>query len=196
MSSDTQYRFPKWKDASWNSFERQFARYRAIKPFLGSNQIGAEIGVYKGGFGEFLLPHCEKLFLVDPWYRASPWWASGLPSDSRVDTVINILRTYKDDIHSGRVEVIVDYSESFLRGVTDSYFDFLYIDASHRFENTLSELRLAYPKVKKGGFLFGDDYDPDVTSRQHGVFRAVNEFSNAQSLPLVLNETRQWGLRL
>lgn len=194
--SEIQYRFPKWKDASWNSFERQLARYRAIAPFLGSNQIGAEIGVYKGGFGEFLLPHCEKLFLVDPWYRANPWWASGLPNDSRVETVINILQTYKEDIQNGRVEVVVDYSDNFLQSVANGFFDFVYIDASHRYEDTLIELRLAYPKIKKGGFLFGDDYDPDMASRQHGVYRAVNEFAAVNKLALVLNQTRQWGLRV
>jgi hypothetical protein len=93
------------------------------------------------------------------------------------------------------VEVIVDYSENFLRGVSNGFFDFVYIDASHRYEATLNELHLAYPKVKKGGFLFGDDYDPDTASRQHGVYRAVNEFAIEQKLALILNQTRQWGLR-
>ena len=71
------YRFPRWKDASWNSFERQRERYETIRPFLGQDLVGAEIGVYKGGFGEFLLGHCRKLYLVDPWYRAG---GSGIPA--------------------------------------------------------------------------------------------------------------------
>jgi hypothetical protein len=47
------YRFSRWKDATWNSFERQQTRYQAIQPLFGTGLIGAEIGVYKGGFGEF-----------------------------------------------------------------------------------------------------------------------------------------------
>lgn len=38
----------------------------------------AEIGVYNGGFGEFLLPHCRMLYLVDSWYRHSGFWKFGM----------------------------------------------------------------------------------------------------------------------
>jgi len=188
------YRFPHWKDASWNSYERQLARYKAIQPFLGTNQIGAEIGVYKGGFGEFLLQHCSKLYLVDPWYRDRAFWDTDIENDSRVDTVINILTAYKSEIENGIVDVVVDYSENFLRSVEDEFFDFIYVDSSHKYENTLSELRTAYRTIKKNGYMFGDDYDPDPKSHQHGVFRAVNEFAAEEGAELVLNETRQWGL--
>ena len=92
------YRFPKWKDASWNSFDRQHARYEVLRPHLGANLTGAEIGVYKGGFGEFLLQHCRKLYLVDPWYRAGAFWATKIPNDSRVDTAINVISAYKTEI--------------------------------------------------------------------------------------------------
>lgn len=191
-----QYRFPHWKDATWNSYERQSDRYRALKPHLGENQIGAEIGVYKGGFGEFLLPHCSKLYLVDSWYRGGGFWHSGIENDSRVDTVINLLTVYKEEIERGRVEIVVDYSKNFLESVGDGYFDFIYIDASHKFDDTLAELRLSRSKLKQGGHLFGDDYDPNPKSRQHGVYRAVNEFTKEVGAELILNETRQWGLAL
>ena len=188
------YRFPRWKDATWNSFDRQRERYEIIRPFLGENLVGAEIGVYKGGFGEFLLGHCRKLYLVDPWYRAGPFWNSGIPDDSRVDTVINILSIYKSEIESGIVEVVVDYSRNFLRSVGDRRFDFLYIDSSHRYEETLAELSLAQATLKAGGFLFGDDFDPDPASKQHGVYRAVVQFAADTGARMVVNESRQWGL--
>lgn len=189
-----QYRFPHWKDASWNSYERQLDRYNALRPFLGEKLVGAEIGVYKGGFGEFLLPHCSKLYLVDSWYRGGPFWNTGIDNDSRVDTVINILSVYKSDIEQGRVEVVVDYSRNFLQTISDAHFDFIYIDASHKYEETINELRLSHGKLKIDGYLFGDDYDPDPKSRQHGVFRAVNDFAEEANAELILNETRQWGL--
>lgn len=188
------YRFPKLKDASWNSFERQRQRYEVIRRFLGSNQIGAEIGVYKGGFSEFLLEHCKKLYLVDPWYRAGGFWNTNIANDSRVDTVINILSAYKTEIERGTIEVIVDYSENFLRFKADEYFDFIYIDSSHRYEDTLNELHIAYKKIKNGGYIFGDDYDPNPDSRQHGVYRAVNEFAAASGAKMVVKKARQWGL--
>lgn len=189
-----QYRFPHWKDANWNSYERQLKRYNAIQKFLGKNQIGAEIGVYKGGFSEFLLQHCSKLYLVDPWYRAGAFWDTALKNDSRVDTVINILSVYKHEIESRLLDVVVDYSENFLQSMDDDYFDFIYIDSSHRYESTYKELTIARRKLKRSGYLFGDDYDPNPNSHQHGVFRAVNEFASVAHAKMIVNETRQWGL--
>lgn len=192
------YRFEKWKDANWNSYERQKARYEIIAPLLGKSCVGAEIGVYKGGFGEFLLQHCSKLYLVDPWYRNGGFWKSDIANDSRVDTVIELLSIYKQQIEQGLVELVVEYSEPFLRSVPDDYFDFVYIDSSHAYKQTREELKLAAKKVKKGksGVILGDDYDPRPESRQHGVYLAVNEFIEETGAKMVLDKGRQWGLRL
>ncbi|MGD9740804.1 MAG: class I SAM-dependent methyltransferase [Bauldia sp.] len=191
----TRYRFAAWKDARWNSFDRQRERYEVIRPYLGHDAVGAELGVYKGGFGEFLLPHCRKLYLVDPWFRLGGYWQSGLKQDARVDTVIEILTVYREEISAGQVEVVIDWAKNFLRGIRDRWFDFLYVDSSHSYEQTLDELAAALPKMKSGGIITGDDYDPDPASNQHGVYRAVNEFAAAHRLELVFAKSRQWGLR-
>ncbi len=48
----------------------------------------------------------------------------------------------------------------------DSFFDFVFIDASHRYELTKADIRLWYHKIKEGGILAGHDYlcdeNPDV----------------------------------
>ena len=189
-----EYRFPKWKDASFNSFERQKERYEVLRPYLGSGQVGAEIGVYKGGFGEFLLEHCSKLFLVDCWYLEGGFWNTPIENDSKVGTVIDILRVYKKEIEEGRIQVIIDYSENFLRSRSENFFDFLYIDGAHKYEPVLQDLTLAHSKLKPGGRLFGDDYDPNPTSRQHGVYQAVNKFAKDHNGRMIVNRSRQWGL--
>jgi hypothetical protein len=190
------YRFPEWKDANWNSYKRQKERYEVIKKYLGRGSVGAEIGVYKGGFAEFLLAHCKKLYLVDSWYRGGGYWQTEIPNDSRVDTLISILQIHREEIHSGQIVPIVEYSVNFLRSMDDHYFDFLYIDASHRYETTKQELEVAIRKVKPSGYILGDDYDADPSSKQHGVYRAVNEFVEEQRAELVLNRGRQWGVRV
>jgi len=193
-ANDVPYRFPRWKDATWNSFDRHKERYEIIRPYLGEDLVGAELGVYKGGFGEFLLPHCRKLYLVDPWYRLGGYWQSGLPLDSRVDTVINILTVYREQIHAGRIELIIDFAASFLATACNNTFDFIYLDGSHKYDQTKLELESAIGKMKRGGIILGDDYDPDPTSKQHGVFRAVNEFVAERGLHLAFSVGRQWGL--
>lgn len=193
---DVVYRFSHEKDASWNSFRRQKERYDIIKSYLGSDSVGAEIGVYKGGFGEFLLSHCKKLYLVDPWYRLKPYWGLVSPENSAVDALINILQVYHSDIDQGRVEVIVDYSTSFLNSLPAGSLDWVYLDASHSYDRTVSELEAATRVIRHGGFLCGDDYDPDPSSHQHGVFRAVNEMVAQRQTTLIINEGRQWGIRV
>ena len=190
------YRFPRWKDASWNSFDRQKVRYEVIAPFLGLDWIGAELGVYKGGFGEFLLGHCRKLYLVDLWYRNGGFWDAKTRTDSRVEAVISILSVYRHEIEEGRVEVVVERADQFLATVPEGYFDFLYLDTGHKYDSTRSELAAALRATRRGGYVFGDDYDPDPASGQHGVFRAVNQTIQEIGAEMVVNSSRQWGLRV
>ncbi|NQY01135.1 MAG: class I SAM-dependent methyltransferase [Flavobacteriaceae bacterium] len=55
---------------------------------------------------------------------------------------------------------------------TDESLDFVFIDASHQYEDVINHLRTWYPKVKKGGYIGGHDF----IIVHLGVFRAVKEF--------------------
>jgi Methyltransferase domain len=190
------YRFPRFKDASWNSYDRQKQRYETIRPLLGEHAVGAEIGVYKGGFGEFLLPHCKLLYLVDPWYRLKPFWGSPSEENSSVRAFIEIMRVYTEDIEDGRVQVIPQFATEFLASVPSGQLDWVYLDASHEYATTLAEIHLALNAIKHGGFLIGDDYDPNPSSFQHGVFLAVNEVVSSLGVSLSLCDGRQWAFQV
>lgn len=194
--NDVKYRFPRNKDASWNSYDRQRERYSVIRHLLGENSVGAEIGVYKGGFGEFLLPHCRLLYLVDPWYRLKPYWGEKMTENSATRALIYILNTYVDEIDAGRVQVIVDFSISFLSSLKKGALDWIYLDASHRYEETIKEIEQAARAVRSGGYILGDDFDPDPASNQHGVYLAVTEWISSRSLKLEVNHSRQWGFKI
>jgi hypothetical protein len=191
-----EYRFPRYKDASWNSYARQFQRYSVIKHLLGADSIGAEVGVYKGGFGEFLLPHCRRLYLVDPWYRLKPFWGVAEKKNSAVRAFIEILTVYEEEIEAGRVQVILDFAEPFMRSLAPRSLDWIYLDASHSYEATMQELEAAQNVVRKGGYIIGDDYDPDPASNQHGVYRAVNEVLRQTDRQLLVDDSRQWAFRV
>jgi hypothetical protein len=53
----------------------------------------------------------------------------------------------------------------------DESLDFVFIDASHMYEDVKADLIAWYPKIKPGGILAGHDY-----GTWDGVTRAVNEF--------------------
>jgi len=55
------------------------------------------------------------------------------------------------------------------------FFHFVFIDADHSYEGCLRDIMAWLPKVQRGGFISGHDYDnPDYP--QFGVKRAVDEF--------------------
>ena len=187
------YRFEKEKDTKWSSYDWQKVRYETIKHLLGGGAIGAEIGVYRGGFAEFLLPHCELLYLLDPWYIKNPFWSDEkTPQNSSVRACLNIMNNYIDEMESGQIKIVINYSVPFLRSLQDNYLDWVYIDSSHTYKNTLKEIQLSAQKVKNDGFIIGDDY------HKPGVIEAANEFcrqSNRKVPDLILNEKNQWAMR-
>ena len=55
---------------------RNEKRWNVLKPFMKPGDVGAELGVYKGGFIDYLLrSQPSKLFVVDLWYKLGPEWA-------------------------------------------------------------------------------------------------------------------------
>lgn len=66
----------------------------------------------------------------------------------------------------------------------DHFFEFVFIDASHEYDDVKRDLAAWYPKVKVGGVFAGHDYNTDWP----GVQKAVNEFSFANKLNLITQE--------
>jgi SAM-dependent methyltransferase len=54
----------------------------------------------------------------------------------------------------------------------DNSIDFVFLDASHEYEDIKADIEAWYPKVKPGGLFAGHDYEWD------GVRRAVDEFAS------------------
>lgn len=54
----------------------------------------------------------------------------------------------------------------------DESLDFVFIDASHEYEDVMNDIITWFPKVKNGGVISGHDYRGDFP----GVIRAVNDF--------------------
>lgn len=162
-------------------------RFDVIRPFLKAGAVGAELGVFKGAFLDYLLStNPKKLYAVDPWYRLSAEWPWASGDKSTVKALIAILDEYQSEIAAKLVEPRVEYSIEFLAGLSDNSLDWVYIDSSHQYEETARELSLCERKIKKGGFIIGDDYVSDPAHRHHGVFKAVNEFAAAGKIELLV----------
>ena len=66
----------------------------------------------------------------------------------------------------------------------NEHFDWAYIDASHFYDDVKRDLEAFFPKLRKGGYCAGDDYDRrDIWD--HGVTRAVDEFRPDPSIETI-----------
>lgn len=167
-------------------------RIHVIQPFLRPGGVGAELGVFKGAFSEHLLgSQPQKLYLVDPWYRLAPQWNWARGEKSTLDAFLRILAAFRSEIGHGQVEPVVEFSESFLTTLPDDHLDWIYIDTSHKYEQTLKEVSLSLRKVRNSGYIMGDDFYFNKESIHHGVYRAVKELESNNKIRIIVEGVRQ-----
>jgi hypothetical protein len=81
------------------------------------------------------------------------------------------------------------YSSEFLKSIEDLSVDVIYIDGDHSYEGVKADLANAFPKIKKGGWIMGHDYEMNMKKAKHvynfGVKRAVDEFCLEKGLKVV-----------
>lgn len=89
-----------------------------------------------------------------------------------------------------RYTYIVGKSPDYAANFPDEYFDLIYIDADHTYGGCLTDLINWYPKLKKGGLFFGDDYIVcnNPTEGYYGVVGAVEEFAQSKQLDVKIEE--------
>jgi predicted O-methyltransferase YrrM len=69
----------------------------------------------------------------------------------------------------------------------DNSLDFIFIDASHIYENVKNDIEAWYPKLKSGGVLAGHDYACS------DVEKAVREFTLKNTYNVTINSEQCWG---
>ncbi|MBW4611969.1 MAG: class I SAM-dependent methyltransferase [Desmonostoc vinosum HA7617-LM4] len=190
----------KWEYVDQN-IEIRNKRYRIqfIEQFLPKNGIGAELGVFKGHLSPILLEstNAKKLHLIDPWYTLKPHWLWANGNQSTVDGLIKVLRSFKEELEDGRIVVHVGDDLQVLPTFPDKYFDWVYIDTSHAYEQTKQELQILASKVKDDGVIAGDDWRPNPSHRHHGVYKAVNEFIVSKKYEIIYSNEHnvQWAIK-
>lgn len=131
--------------------------------------VMAEIGSFKGDFGQCILDICkpEKLYIIDAW------------EGERWEPYYNVVKKrFQKEIDNQKVELLKGYSTEKLNMLENNSLDWAYIDTVHDYETTAQELRICHQKVKDGGYICGHDYtNYNAYSRMdYGVWAAVNEF--------------------
>ena len=175
-------------------------RARVLAPVIPPGGIGVECGVYKGQFSlallELLAP--SRLYLIDPWYLLTREWHWGEGDRSTISALCGILRTFEEELVSGRIVLRIDDDVHALAQMPDRHLDWAYLDSSHAYGQTVKELEVLRRKVKPNGIIAGHDWRPDPSHRHHGVCKAVRESVERGEIELVLVDepTIQWAARV
>ena len=155
------------------------------------NSRGAEIGVWHGNTSLALVSRVAELHLVDPWsvqpYRETSEhgtfeaylerYTKQVGSDNPAD-----FQTHYDQIHAKVLKAFAPWDYVTIHRMTsDQWFDgftgeldWIYVDGDHSYKGCLNDLTRSLGVVRKGGYIFGDDYREP--RHKLGVYRAVSEF--------------------
>ena len=66
----------------------------------------------------------------------------------------------------------------------DEYFDFIFIDAAHDYDNVKKDINAWFPKIRKNGIFAGHDYVDTHT----GVIQAVDEWCRENNRKIYVQE--------
>lgn len=116
---------------------------------------GAEIGVYQGDYSRKLLKQIPNLHLigVDLWetYPGFKDFEKNDLADARNRALKNV--------EGFNCEMITGWSADVAKTIPDGSLDFIFIDCNHAYEHVVWDLANWTPKVRKGGIIYGHDYD-------------------------------------
>ena len=135
---------------------------------------GIELGVQDGNTYKYLVSNCPKLRLwgVDIWAEKDvrQHGDTGLLRMAQEKNNYVALQAYiRVNNFQNRAKLIRDFTHNCSDQFTDGYFDFIFVDASHTYDDVKKDIELWAPKVRKGGCISGHDINMD------SVKRAVSE---------------------
>ena len=134
---------------------------------------GVEVGVYRAWYSYRLCRANPNL----TYYGIDPWLPISKRDQTRMEhhyqCSLDRLAQFGD-----RAQLIRKTSAAAAPDFADNSLDFVYLDADHSYDATLSDLNLWVPKVRTGGIIAGHDYDPYDTSEHHQwrVGEAVEDY--------------------
>jgi hypothetical protein len=195
-------------------FEDRGVLIKKLKDIVNGKK-GVEIGVFTGSFSKYILENWDGvLYMVDVWRPLGEEYedmSNHLNYQNAYQLAMDNIKGYED-----RGIMIRATSKDASNIFEDNSLDFIYIDANHAYDFVKEDIRIWFPKLKKGGIFSGHDYldmvwenDPNFlpngkdkyiytntfegTSFYNGVFGvnpAVDEFCKENGY--TVNTTKEW----
>ena len=182
--------FTQFKESHPAGFAQFDTRDEMIDQLIPSGGTIVEIGVFQGDFAEVLAKANPKhLYLVDCWeggIGSGDVDGNNFKNFSSGEELWNSVKARYEFYPN--ISIHRQYSSEFLKSLKDSSIDVIYIDGDHSYKGVKEDLNNAFPKVKKGGWIMGHDYEMNMkkakTTYEFGVKQAVDEFCTEKGLKL------------
>lgn len=178
-------------------------------------KLGLELGSHSGNYAKEILDTYQgRLILVDIWNKSIDGSYVDFSNQTNYkqiyNTCIDNISGYEDRCFMFRID-----SKNASTFFNDESFDFVYIDANHKYEYVKKDIELWLPKVRKGGILAGHDYlmldwysdkvyapngkdkyiygNDGIYFGEFGVNPAVDEFCKENNYELNLTQDEWFG---
>ena len=93
-------------------------------------------------------------------------------------------------------KVVEAFSADWLTTFQEPFLDWVYLDASHKYDAVLSDLRNIAKCMKPEGVILGDDCWLSGSSNEQGVATALNDFLEESDYDIVYHDQfGQWALQ-
>lgn len=172
---------------NWFSYPKLYED--VVRKFPSGSRF-VEVGSWKGRSSSHLAVEIANSKKQIDFYCVDTWRGCRENNDPTHDAYDpNIHMVY--DIFLNNMKPVENYYVPLRMKSTDgsklfenNSLDFVFIDASHEYEDVLDDIKCWFPKVKSGGILAGHDYyvlEHNYTGAP-GVKRAVNEYFNPDDL--------------
>jgi hypothetical protein len=136
----------------------------------GNDLKGLEIGICRGeNIVKFLeeCPNISHIDAVDPYVEYTDDTCT--VTKEVADQLCGIAKENFLEFPE-RVTMHIKTSREFSETVPDEYYDYIFIDGDHKYASVLDDIKLWYPKLKRGGVFSGHDF------WLSGVQKAVYEY--------------------
>jgi len=165
---------------------------------LKKGLIGVEVGVFIGTNANYLMNYLpiKRLYLVDNY---KPYYDGGNEhySQDQMDSFHSTMMMTVVDPRFGIAMPVIQDSVWSAKLFPDDYFDFVYIDAGHSYDEVMSDMQIWWSKCKSGGIFGGHDYG---TVNGEQVKKAVDDFMKEKiisvpdpSIGMRVGEAMEWA---
>ncbi len=147
---------------------------------LGHRFRYAEVGVFSGAHAVGLLGYFPSQ--NDAWF-VDAWIAPTEADQPKWNWLYNLA---SKRIYQFPDAKIIRAASSAAAQIVPNELDFVYLDASHDYEEVLADIEAWFPKIKSGGWMWGDDWP------HSGVEQAVTEFTREYALSINRGIAQWW----